>query len=335
MRKALCIGLNYYGTEHELKGCVEDATKIANLLKRHENGDKNFDLMLEVDKDNSLNKKSIEQLIQNLCAENSTDMDIVLFYFSGHGSIGDNKGSIALFNKTRNQVEYLEMSYLLNSIIHSKAKNKVVILDCCYSGKMGTNEEEGVEITKLPQGTTILTACRSDESSYETEGKGIFSELLSFALLGEAKNILGEVTAASVYSYIDNSLLAWDQRPIFKTNISKSVILRKTEPQIDINILRELPFFFKDINYKYKLAPEYEQNIDKDVDLSKFPNIDKNIKPDSEKIKIFKKFQLLNRLGMLKPTTEEHMFYCALNNDTCELTAIGHHYWRLAKKEKI
>ena len=71
-------------------------------------------------------------------------------------------------------------------------------------------------------------------------------------------NLIGEVSPGSIYSYIDRSLGAWEQRPVFKANIKTFVSLRKNSPPIPITELRRITEFFSDPYEEYALDPTYE-----------------------------------------------------------------------------
>lgn len=327
------MGLNYRDSQ-KLNGCISDAKKIEKLLKYESDGEKNFDVRLITDENNQITTRTLKKEIENLFKENSDNMDTILFYFSGHGYLNQYGGYIVT-SDSKTYDEGVPMSYIMTVLTHSKAKNKVIILDCCYSGNFGSKPNELDNKEELPHGVTILTASKAGELSYEDKNGGIFTELLCFALEGEAKNIFGEVTAAQIYSYIDSSLGSFDQRPLFKTNISKSVVLRKVESAISKKDLRRLNEFFEEIDSKYKLDPEHEPNINKDVKLDEFPNIPKDIKPDLKKVEKFELLQRLNREGLVKPEKEKHMFYAAMKSDSCILTPIGRHYWRLCVNDRI
>lgn len=332
MRRALLVGLGYKSTPNEISGCLNDVKILAPLLKKNKDESKNFDVKILTDEENWIKKSTLKKEIENLFKENSEDMETILFYFSGHGYL-NNYGGYLVTNDFEEFSEGIEMSYILNVIRHSKAKNKVIILDCCFSGTLGERETD--TSSNLDMGVTILTASRNSEVAYADYDGGIFTKLLSYALEGEAKNIFGEISASQIYSYIDSSLGSFEQRPLFKTNISKSVILRMVEPSIEKSILRRLKEYFPDINSEYQLSPEHEPNINKDVDLSKYPFINKDIAPEPEKVKIFEILQKLNRVGIVKPKTQDHMFYASIYSDKCILTDIGKHYWRLCDKERI
>ena len=71
-------------------------------------------------------------------------------------------------------------------------------------------------------------------------------------------NLLGEVSPGSIYSYIDRSLGAWEQRPVFKANIKTFVSLRKNAPPISISELRRITDFFGTPYEEFSLDPTYE-----------------------------------------------------------------------------
>jgi hypothetical protein len=62
----------------------------------------------------------------------------------------------------------------------------------------------------LRGGLSILTASRSSRSSLELGERGLFTELVCSALDGGAADILGNVTVASIYAYVDQAFGAWD-----------------------------------------------------------------------------------------------------------------------------
>lgn len=77
-----------------------------------------------------------------------------------------------------------------------------------------------------------MAASQKDEVSKESVdlGHGVFTSLLIQGLKGGAADISGKITPAGLYSYVDQSLGAWEQRLVFKTNISAFLPLRETSP---------------------------------------------------------------------------------------------------------
>ena len=137
--------------------------------------------------------------------------------------------------------------------------------------------------------------------------------------------LLGDVTPGSIYAYIDRSLGAWDQRPIFKANISSFISLRKCNPLINVPELHTLMRLFDNPTFEYPLDPSYEPNKN-EID-------DKTINEEHQDI--FTLLQKCAKLNLVEPCGEEHMYYAALHNKSCKLTAQGRHYWNLIRKGTI
>lgn len=50
---------------------------------------------------------------------------------------------------------------------------------------------------------------------------------------------------------------------------------------------------------------------------------------------IFKELQLFESVGLVEPVGTEHMYFAAMENKSCKLTALGLHYWRLSKDKRF
>jgi hypothetical protein len=112
------------------------------------------------------------------------------------------------------------MTDLLQAVERSNVREVVILLDCCHSGRFGEAPFLG-GASVLKEGVSVLTASRRDEPAMEEEGVGVFTELICDALEGGAADVLGTVTLAGVYAYLDEALGAWDQRPLFKSHVSR------------------------------------------------------------------------------------------------------------------
>lgn len=152
------------------------------------------------------------------------------------------------------------MMDVLNISNSSKCKNKIIILDSCFSGKLGENGVSNTQDSILGYSVTIMTASLRDQVSIEDGNTGhiVFTELLLQGLKGGAADIGGNITPASLYSFIDQSLGAWEQRPIFKTNISGFLPIRTIEPKVSKIILRKISKYFLNPTDEYPLDPSYE-----------------------------------------------------------------------------
>ena len=91
---------------------------------------------------------------------------------------------------------------------------------------------------------TVLTASGAEQYATEQDGAGLFTTLLVDALGGAAADLLGRVTPGAVYAHIDQSLGAWEQRPVFKTNVNRFVSLRQVFAPVELTELRRIADLF-------------------------------------------------------------------------------------------
>jgi hypothetical protein len=324
MRIALIVGINYYEHGSDLFGCVNDAYAVKAVLERHDGGAVNFDCLLltGTGSTNSVLRSDLKDHIEKLF---NTDAEIALLFFAGHGHI-EASGGYILASDSRRGDEGVSLSEILTLANASPAKNKVIMLDSCHSGIAGT-PPSGDQLATLSEGLTVLTASTKDQYATEENGRGVFTTLLVDALNGSAANLTGDITPGSVYAHIDQSLGAWEQRPVFKTNVKQFVSLRKSSPPIDIDDLRRITEFFPAPGFEFPLDPTYEPEM-KGRDAGMPP-------PDEENTRIFSILQRYNRLNLLVPVDAPHMWHAAMNSKSCMLTALGEHYRRLVEKNRI
>ncbi|MGP4077619.1 caspase family protein [Halobacillus sp. K22] len=323
MRAALIVGIDYYKHVTPLFGCVNDAHSVNAILERDDGGSLNFDcnLLTGTGPNKLIQKNELKDSIEDLFKK---DMDVALFYFAGHGYIESSGGYIIASDSDRGD-NGISLSDILTYANNSPAKNKIIILDSCHSGKMGDSPDK--DIANLAEGITVLTASSKDQYASEENGRGVFTSLLVDALYGSAANLTGDVTPGSIYAHIDQSLGAWEQRPVFKTNVKQFVSLRKVSPRISTNDLRRIAEFFPVPGFEYSLDPTYEPE-EKGRDEG-MPS------PITENTEVFAILQQYNRLNLLVPVNAKHMWNAAMESKSCKLTALGEHYRRLAEKKRI
>jgi len=324
MKIALIIGINHYPNGEDLYGCVNDAYSVKGILERNFDGSVNFDckLMSAANEKESLSRGDLKDAISQLF---STKAEVALLYFAGHGHI-ELTGGYLLGCEAKRGDDGLSLNDILVLANESRATNKIIILDSCHSGIAG-NAPNIKDSALISEGITILTASSSDQYASEKDGSGVFTSLLVDALNGSASNILGDVTPGSVYAHIDQSLGAWEQRPIFKTNVRNFISLRKSAPSIELDDLRMIKDLFPTAGYEYKLDPTYEPEMKgRDEGMPK---------PIENNTKIFAILQKYNRLNLLKPVETPHMWNAAMESKSCKLTALGEHYRKLADNNRI
>ena len=318
MRKALIVGIDNYLNVGDLRGCVNDACEVAHVLSRNADGSLNFDIktMLSTSENNIVTKNDLEEAIINLF---SGDDELVLFYFSGHGFTENSNGYIITSDIQLPGRNGIKMDDIMQWCNKSKVKNKVLIFDCCHAGEAGTDKYFNSN-SIIGDGVTILSACTKGQYALEERGHGVFTNLFVDALNGSAADILGQITPGSVYAHIDQSLGAWSQRPVFKTNVEQFVNLRQAMPSISLEDLRSITKLFPNPHDELNLNPSFEPDSDS---------------PNEKNTKKFAILQKMVRVNLVVPVGEQHMYYAAMNGKSCKLTALGAHYWQLVKNERI
>lgn len=317
MRKALIVGIDYYKDINPLGGAVNDAYSVKAMLDRHADASVNFGtrLLVGTGPTELVPRSELREALRELFAD---DSEIALFYFAGHGHI-EATGGYLCGTDCKTGDDGLPLSDIMKFAIASKARNKIIILDSCYSGSLG-DSHLNENVSEISEGMTILTASTKGQYAAEKNGGGLFTGLLVDALGGAAANLLGQITPGSVYAHIDQSLGSWSQRPVFKTNVKTFVSLRQVQPPLPHADLRRIVEFFPDPGFEYQLDPSYEPT-------------DPAADPDHNAI--FAILQKYNRVNLLVPVRAPHMWHAAVESKAVKLTATGEHYRRLVAEGLI
>lgn len=324
MRIALIVGINYYEHGGPLFGCVDDAHAVQAVLERHGDGSVNFDckLLTGTGPSGRVNRNELKDRVDELF---KAKVEIALFYFAGHGHL-EATGGYLLGTDSRRGDEGLSLTEVLTLANASPAQNKVVILDSCHSGIAGTPPGSG-NLAALSEGLTVLTASTADQYATEENGSGVFTTLLVDALHGGAANLTGDITPGSVYAHVDQSLGAWEQRPVFKTNVRQFVSLRKVPPPIELEELRRLTEFFPVSGAEFQLDPTFEPEL-----KGRNAGMPAPVPENTRKFAILQRY---NRLNLVVPVGAPHMWHAAMESKTCRLTVLGEHYRRLVERQRI
>lgn len=324
MKIALIVGINYYKHGGSLYGCVNDAYSVKGMLERNDGGSVNFDCkLLTASSDReSIERGELKDAVEQLF---TTKAETALFYFAGHGHI-EATGGYLLGSDAKRGDEGVSLSEILVFANASPATNKIIILDSCHSGIAGTPPDKG-DMATLTEGLTILTASTKDQYASEENDSGVFTTLFVDGLSGSAANIVGEITPGSLYAHIDQSLGAWEQRPVFKTNVRNFVSLRQVTPAIPLEELRLIDQYFPKPGFDFLLDPSYEPRMEGRTADMPLPN--------EENTRKFATLQKFNRLNLLVPVGAPHMWHAAMESKSCRLTALGEHYRKLVSKNRI
>jgi hypothetical protein len=322
MRKAVVIGIDHYEQIPGLHGCVNDAYNVKSALERNMDGTVNFGvkLLTATGASDPVSRADIRNAAESLFKD---DSDIALFYFAGHGHI-EATGGYLCGSDCKNGHDGLALNEIVTLANKSKARNKIIILDSCHSGVAGNSTAAAQ--AELSDGLTILTASTEHQYASEVNGSGVFTTLLVDALNGAAGNLLGNVTPGSVYAHIDQSLGPWDQRPVFKTNVTSFVSLRQVVAPVSLGDLHRLTEFFPTPGHVFPLDPSFEPDPTRPAGAPT---------PDPANMAVFKILQQFNRVNLVIPVDAQHMYFAAMESKGCKLTVLGEHYRRLVERDLI
>jgi hypothetical protein len=289
-------------------------------LTRNEDGSPNFDTReLFAPPGGTMSIITRAVLREHLKQLFDASAEVAILHFSGHGTVNNLDGYLVT-QDAANCDEGVAMTEVLQMANQSKAQEVVIFLDCCFSGKLGNPPVVDNTKTFLREGVSILTGSRGDEPSVETGGGGVFTTLVVSALEGGAADLLGSVTAPAVYAYVEAALGAWDQRPLFKSHVSRVLPLRRCTPPIELATIRSLPELFPLPAEDLPLTPAHEPE---------------SPSPDASKVSAFRKLQALSRVHLVAPVGAAYMYWAAMESKACRLTPAGRYYWRLAKDGRV
>jgi hypothetical protein len=315
-KRALLIGIDDYKFFWPLEGCANDAEALAPLLRWHADEEPNFECRVRVEP----GTVDRGQFLHDVKALLEPDADVALLYFAGHGRSDGTDVTLCTWDAT-DATPGLRLSELLGYVQASPVREVILILDCCYAGGAGSFPLSGGNVSVLRDGLAILAASRGDQTAAETpDGRGLFSSCLCEALQGGAADLLGRVTVAGLYSYLDRSFGAFGQRPVFKANLARLREIRECGPAVPRTSLRTLHDLFAPPAFDLPLDPSYEPDAE--------PH-------DAEHERVFGILQACRAVHLVEPVGTPHLYFAAMVGMSCRLTPLGRHIWRMADQKRL
>jgi hypothetical protein len=180
-KKALLIGINYLNTPYQLNGCIDDTSRMKELLSSR--GFNEFKIITDLT-DTKPTKSNILNELKSLIV-NAKSGDILFFYFSGHGSYTyDTNG-----DESDGRDEMIISSDLqgviddeIKSILQNNMQREVTIMglfDSCHSGTIldlkfnyldSTNYDkysENNKVTECQGNVIMISGCMDAQTSEE------------------------------------------------------------------------------------------------------------------------------------------------------------------------
>ena len=200
-KKALLIGINYTGTANQLDGCINDVDSIVERISK--NGFNTINKLTDLTL-----KKPVRENILNECKNlliNSQSGDLLLLFYSGHGSyILDKNGDEAdgydemivssdLQGITDDELKSLIQTYLKKDV------TLVAIFDSCFSGSVldlkyqyldSLNYDKYTENAKNNEtlgNVFMISGCNDEQTSADANINNKFNGAMTWSLLETLK----------------------------------------------------------------------------------------------------------------------------------------------------
>ena len=187
----VCVGIaDYPGTENDLRISDNDAKTIAKVFSAAKHA--TVSVLLNEHATQSALLSTMHTLFLNANSE-----DIVMLYFSGHGT----PGALVCYDGL------LTYQHIFKMLKGCKASRKVIIADACYSGKMRTTRQQTDSYNN--QNVMLFLSSRTNEVSRESRYKNsLFTIFLERGLRGGAdSNKDRSITARELYDFVHKGVI--------------------------------------------------------------------------------------------------------------------------------
>ncbi|KAK4687534.1 metacaspase-1, partial [Tremellales sp. Uapishka_1] len=190
-RKALLIGINYIGTAHELKGCINDSRSVEQFICERYGYDLS-DIVLLTDeaqdprqiptRDNII--RAMEWLVQDACKDDS-----LFFHYSGHGTNQADLDGDEDDGYDEGQTSSIEASQgLLGAgMAYFKGDTDGALKDLFGIAKSAYGENQAEEMTRRtktsPADVIMWSGCEDSQTNADTQEAGKATGAMSFAFI--------------------------------------------------------------------------------------------------------------------------------------------------------
>lgn len=244
-RDALVVGINSYQYLSPLQSPAADAEAVAHCLQTY--GEFRVQRLPEVIRHNQpcvgtqthVSLRQLEAaLIQLFKPKGANVPQTALFYFSGHGmqrDAGVREGYLAV-SDSQPEIGFsgLSLFWLRRLLQESPVRQRIVILDCCYSGEL-LNFLEADPGVVAGTDRLFMAASREYESAYESLNSpySAFTQALLDGL-DPHRAKASVVTNYSLTASISQALKQEIQQPLFENSGSEIILTRTHHPTTQV-----------------------------------------------------------------------------------------------------
>ncbi|OMF96836.1 caspase family protein [Paenibacillus sp. FSL R7-0337] len=158
----------------------------------------------------------------------------IIFYFSGHGT-STNPHYLVLSDG------FVKTQELIEVISKSRARNKVLFLDCCYSGNFSIEKSLKIDIedsidTFNGTGYAVLTSSNAQEPSYGDDIGSVFTNILCTAITNKFLSREGMLSLQDLQTWVKRALEIqtennpnFPQHAIFRANMGGTIFFKTSD----------------------------------------------------------------------------------------------------------
>jgi hypothetical protein len=241
--RALVIGISSYPSPiPKLPAVANDVREMAKLLSSDQRQFPAQNVRRLVDRE-ATHQAILEAIDSTFSGVQANDT--VFAYLAGHGAVAGGKYYFVAHNTTAQGIAAngVPLTSIKAAFDSSPSQRAFLWLDFCHSGgiiprDLGLEPDDRDVIGRTlqvfqGQGKLIVAACTPSQSAWESSaaGHGLFTDALLKGLRGEAADKRGEVTANSLYDYIDWQMGSDQQRPMMFGQLAGRVVLMHCSPE--------------------------------------------------------------------------------------------------------
>lgn len=242
----ISIGISAYSNPaNNLDFPDEDAGELSAILRHSLGSELTYDVLL---RDGEATQIGIRTALGSEELKAASSNDTLIVYYSGHGALVQGSGSVEAYlapydvsgNVAVSGISTSEVKELLDNLKHG---NKIVLLDCCYSGGANAKSISHVKHKDLSnikafqnqtyaEGTFVFTACKEDETAIEV--RDLRHGLFTYELIEELVKDRGDnVALSSLHDPVTKAVQAsaekysHKQTPTIQLNAKGSMALPK------------------------------------------------------------------------------------------------------------
>mmetsp|Transcript_13437 Transcript_13437/g.28502 ORF Transcript_13437/g.28502 Transcript_13437/m.28502 type:complete len:640 (+) Transcript_13437:161-2080(+) len=242
--KALIIGINYTNTRAELKGCINDATNMENLLRRNGFPDDGSHMLLLTD--DAQRGYQFQPTRQNLLKafdwflKDVRKGDVLFFHFSGHGAQQLDKTGHESdgYNETLMPMDFEQYGHITDDVLWEsliyqlpEGARLTALMDMCHSGTgldlpynyNVTNRQwkEDVNPAHSCGDAVLFSGCEDSQTSADVSGGS--------SKIGKAQQPGGAMTQAFIRAFERTCMATYHE------------FLSTIKDQLDSKKLKQLP----------------------------------------------------------------------------------------------